>query len=108
MKPKPVIHFVVPDGFVGELKIVATRDPGYEPFDATGKRIFVFPRSGVLKVQRSKLERVFSGWHTQDARFESGEVILLFVPGDPRIKGRAYMRGSADNNGNRFFNVFRA
>lgn len=65
----PPVHFVVPNGFTGEIRLILDESRGAEIKLVDGKYTYRIPRSGVLQVTSHK---PFERWHERTAAYEDG------------------------------------
>lgn len=93
-----LVHYVLPNGYRGPLRIVEGRDDsnGYA-FDGL-RHVYHFPSSGTLHV---KTIWPITEWHRLTAEYEDGSPIYWVEPGPPgpdaiRIRG---LGASSDNRG---------
>ena len=66
------MHFVLPDGFSGIIKIVKDSKDGMDIQEQTNIFTYAIPASGQIYV--TSLEP-FSMWHKETANFQDGEVL---------------------------------
>lgn len=66
---KPIM-ITLPDGFVGEFRIVKDSQTGQEPLERGRSLIYKIPESGILHV---KDDRPFYRWHAESIYYESGK-----------------------------------
>jgi hypothetical protein len=80
---RPEIHFVVPVGFRGYIRIIPNADDGIVPERNGQKWTFVIPKSGMLKV---KGPDPFDTWHNETAAFADGTSLPPPLPPQPPLK----------------------
>ncbi len=68
----PPVHFVVPNGFTGEIRLILDESGGTEIERINGKLTYQIPLNGVLHVTSFK---PFEPWHVQTAAYEDGTPI---------------------------------
>ncbi len=90
-----VIHYVIPNGYRGPLKIVGDGDDsnGYA-FEA-GQHVYRFPQSAVLHV---KTTWPFENWHSLTAEYANGTTIYSLWHSAPnsdaiRVEGLGFSTG---------------
>lgn len=66
----PAVHFVLPDGFRGEVRVEEDRPDGVELRTDRDHFLILVPESATVRVKNSDL---FSPWHKERAFFRSGE-----------------------------------
>lgn len=70
----PSIHYILPDGYVGVLRIQLDEKEGVEVKAKDGRYTYEIPASGVLKV---KSLAPFEPMHEETAAYKNGAVIEL-------------------------------
>src|SRR5262245_33611885 len=63
------LHFILPNGFKGEVQIVEDRGSGLTGTKESGQFTYVVPIGGKLRVRSL---RPFSEWHKESAAFQNG------------------------------------
>ena|ERR1041384_4446761 len=63
------LHFVLPDGFKGEIRIVKDPDQGSSVREEGGRFTYIIPPDGQLRVRSLA---PFSHWHKESAVFQNG------------------------------------
>lgn len=72
----PIIHFVLPDGYVGAFRLVLDKRDGVDMRLENGRYTLEIPESGTLKIKSFK---PFAVMHSKTAAYKSGKE----VPHDP-------------------------
>lgn len=68
----PPVHFVVPNGFTGEIRLILNESGGTEIKRIDGRYTYRIPSSGVLHVTSFK---PCEPWHVQTSAYEDGTPI---------------------------------
>jgi hypothetical protein len=72
----PVLHFVIPSGFCGAIRIVPGSPNASAPEAVGGRLIFRIPAGGVLNV---KSDAPFVAWHQTTAEYTDGTALLADI-----------------------------